>query len=267
MAITNKSTVEDINRTTLSTQEHNALAILENISEAELNELKKLMDLGIPNVIGSTTLSHFLKFVEEHDLDLSEAGVNAFKDRHKLGNTGVVKGVIGAQTAGVYYEQLIHKVTPTISTDGVRQINRSGLHLIKEFEGLAKKIGKDRVVAYSDSVRVATIGYGHTKNVYLGMTISYQQAEEFLKQDLKVAESGVSSLVKVELNDNQFAALVSFVFNLGIAAFSHSTLLRDLNAKNYNAAAEQFLRWNHAGHKILPGLTRRRRAERQLFLS
>ena len=149
----------------------------------------------------------------------------------------------------------------------VRQINQAGLDLIKEFEGLAKKIDRDRVAAYLDSVGVPTIGYGHTKNVHMGMTISYQEAEELLKQDLEPAESAVSSWVKVDLNDNQFAALVSLVFNVGKATFSHSRLLRDLNDKNYNAAAEQFLRFNHAGDKVLPGLTKRRRAERQLFLS
>ena len=268
MTAIEKPQVESINLTTLSTEEQNALAILENLPVAEVNHLKNLMELTVPDVIGPTTLSGFLKFAQEHDLDLSEAGVNAFKDQHQLGNTGAVKGVIGAQTAQVYYEQLTHKATPIItSSGGVRQINQAGLHLIEEFEGLSKKLADGRITAYLDSVGVPTIGYGHTKNVHLGLVITCQQAEEFLAQDLRVAESGVNHLVKVSLNDNQFAALVSFVFNLGTGAFSRSTLLRDLNAGNYSAAADQFLRWNRAGGRVLSGLTRRRQAERKLFLS
>ena len=146
------------------------------------------------------------------------------------------------------------------SSGVVRQINQAGKKLIEEFEGL-------RLTAYKDSRDIPTIGYGHTKNVHLGLTITKQQAEEFLSQDLRVAEAGVQDHVKVSLNDNQFAALVSFVFNLGAGNLASSTLLRELNAGNYQAAADQFPRWDHAGKSVLPGLKRRREAERKLFLS
>ena len=73
------------------------------------------------------------------------------------------------------------------------------MHLIEEFEGL-------RLTAYLDSVGVPTIGYGHTKNVHLGLVVTCQQAEEFLSQDLRIAETAVNHLVKVSLNDNQFSA-------------------------------------------------------------
>ncbi|MGB5637096.1 MAG: lysozyme [Waterburya sp.] len=268
MTVMEKARVESINPTNLSTEEHNALAILESLPVAEVDQLKNLMELTVSDVIGPTTLSEFLKFAQKHNLDLSEAGVNAFKDQHRLGNTGAVQGVIGAQTAQVYYEQLTEKATPTIpSSGGVRQINQAGLHLIEEFEGLSKKLADGRIAAYLDCVGVPTIGYGHTKNVHPGMIITRQQAEEFLNQDLRVAEAGVEHLVKVSLNDNQFAALISFAFNLGTGALAHSTLLCDLNAENYQAAADQFLRWNRAGGRVLSGLTRRREAERKLFLS
>ncbi len=268
MTVIEKARVESINLTTLSTEEQNALAILENLPVAEVNHLKNLMELTVPDVIGPTTLSNFLKFAQKHDLDLSEAGVNTFKDQHKLGNTGAVKGVIGAQTAQVYYEQLIQKATPKVSSSGgCRQINQTGVHLIEEFEGLSKKLADGRIAAYLDCVGVPTIGYGHTKNVHPGLIITQEQAEEFLHQDLRVAEAGVQHLVKVSLNDNQFAALVSFTFNLGTGALAQSTLLHDLNAGNYSAAADQFLRWNHAGGQVVAGLTRRRQAERKLFLS
>lgn len=268
MTVMEKARVEGIDLTTLSAEEQNALLILENLPIAEVEHLKNMMELTVPDVIGSTTLSEFLKFAQKHHLDLSEAGVNTFKEQHQLGNTGAVKGVIGAQTAQVYYEQLTQKATPEVSTSGeVRQINQAGLHLIEEFEGLSKKLADGRIAAYLDCVGVPTIGYGHTKNVHPGLIITRQQAEEFLNQDLRVAEAGVQHLVKVSLNDNQFAALVSFGFNLGTGALAHSTLLRDLNSGNYQAAAAQFLRWNRAGGRVLSGLTRRREAERKLFLS
>lgn len=140
-----------------------------------------------------------------------------------------------------------------------RLINQEGLDLIKSFEGL-------RTSAYRDSVGVPTIGYGHTKGVKMGQTISETQAEQFLREDLADAEAGVEKWVKVPLSDNEFAALVSFTFNLGVGSLSKSTLLRKLNADKRNEAAVEFLKWNRAGGKVLEGLTRRRKAEHDLFL-
>ncbi len=264
--------IEGIPVSSLSIEEHNALAILENLPIAEVDRLKNLMNLNTPGVIGMTTLQKFGQLCKEHGFDLSEAGVNTFKDEHKLGNTGAVKGVIGPQTAQVYYHAIVEQATPKsapapATADGVRQINEAGLHLIEEFEGLARQLPDGRIAAYRDAVGVPTIGYGHTHGVYMGEVVTREQAQEFLKEDLRQAEAAVTQLVKVPLNDNQFAALVSFVFNLGAGALSHSTLLRELNAKNYQGAANQFLLWTHAGGRVLPGLVRRRRAERQLFLS
>ncbi len=262
--------IEGIPVSSLSTEEHNALAILENLPIAQVDRLKNLMDLNTTGVIGMTTLQKFLQLCQEHGFDLSEAGVNTFKDKHKLGNTGAVKGVIGPQTADVYYHAIVDQATPKSEpaiADGARQINEAGLHLIEEFEGLARQLPDGRIAAYRDAVGVPTIGYGHTHGVYIGEVVTREQAQEFLKEDLRQAEGAVSRLVKVPLNDNQFAALVSFVFNLGAGALAHSTLLRELNARNYQGAANQFLLWTHAGGRVLAGLVRRRRAERQLFLS
>lgn len=139
------------------------------------------------------------------------------------------------------------------------KINNLGLKLIKDFEGL-------RLTAYQDSVGVWTIGYGSTLNINRGMVISEKEAEQRLLEDLRIAESDVNRLVKVSLTSNQFSALVSFVFNLGGSAFADSTLLRLLNAGKYKEAADQLLRWNKAGKTELEGLTRRRKAERELFL-
>lgn len=135
-----------------------------------------------------------------------------------------------------------------------------GLALTEQFEGL-------RLAAYQDSVGVWTIGYGHTgADVHPGLTITQQQASTLLLKDVASAVADVNRLVTVPLTQNQFDALVDFVFNAGGGSFSTSTLLRDLNAGNYAAAAAQFPRWVHAGNQILPGLVARRKAEQTLFL-
>jgi len=145
------------------------------------------------------------------------------------------------------------------SRTSTRNIKQSGIELIKSFEGLELK-------AYQDSVRVWTIGYGHTKTAKVGMTITNAQAEDLLKGDLDKFEMAVEDAVKVSLNDDQFAALVSFAFNLGPRNLNKSTLLRLLNSGNSQGAADEFPKWNKAGGQVLKGLTRRRNAERALFL-
>ncbi|MFZ5131411.1 lysozyme [Enterobacter roggenkampii] len=145
------------------------------------------------------------------------------------------------------------------------QTSDKGIALLKEFEGC-------KLTAYQDSVGVWTIGYGWTqpvdgKPIRAGMTINQETAERLLKTGLVSYESDVSRLVKVGLTQGQFDALVSFTYNLGSRSLSTSTLLRKLNAGDYAGAADEFLRWNKAGGKVLNGLTRRREAERALFLS
>jgi lysozyme len=138
------------------------------------------------------------------------------------------------------------------------QINEAGRKLIKSFESL-------RLEAYQDSVSVWTIGWGHIKGVKKGDICSQQQAEIWLTEDLTEAEASVERVVKVKLNGNEFGALVSFVFNLGVGSLKKSTLLKLLNAGDFNGAALEFKKWNKAGGKVLTGLTRRRTAEAQLF--
>jgi lysozyme len=141
------------------------------------------------------------------------------------------------------------------------QVSPRGRALIEKFEGL-------RLTAYQDMVGVWTIGYGHTgRDVKAGMTITQQQAEQLLINDLAQFERGVNDLVTVQINQNQFDALVSFSYNLGVGALQKSTLLRLLNAGSYQPAADEFPRWNRAGGNVVAGLARRRYAERQLFLT
>ncbi|ECY9928067.1 lysozyme [Salmonella enterica subsp. enterica] len=122
------------------------------------------------------------------------------------------------------------------------------------------------LAAYQDGGGVWTIGYGHTRGVKQGQVINHEQADEFLDSDLRQVESCISERVTVALNQNQFDALVSFVFNVGRQAFSDSTLLKKLNEGNYRAAADQFTRWVYDNDKFVQGLYNRRVAERDLFL-
>ncbi|MEG7663762.1 lysozyme [Hafnia paralvei] len=143
--------------------------------------------------------------------------------------------------------------------------SENGINLIKKFEGC-------RLTAYQDSVGVWTIGYGWTqpvdgKPVGKGMTITQQKADDLLKQGVIQYEAGVHGLVTVPLNQNQYDALVDFAYNLGVNALKGSTLLKKLNAGDYAGAANEFTKWNKAGGKELAGLTRRREAEKSLFLS
>ena len=138
-------------------------------------------------------------------------------------------------------------------------ISSKGLDLIKSFEGCELK-------AYTCPAGVLTIGYGHTgPAVHAGMEICCAEAEELLKTDLIKFERVVDNYVTVPIKQCQFDALVSFTYNCGGDAFKNSTLLRLLNAKDYEGAAGQFGRWVNGSDGPLPGLIRRREAEEELF--
>lgn len=133
-----------------------------------------------------------------------------------------------------------------------------GLHLTEQFEGC-------KLQAYTDQVGVWTIGYGHTHGVSPSMTCTQAQAEAWLAEDVQSAENSVNRLVSVPLEQNEFDALVDFVFNLGARAFEQSTMLVMLNLGDREGSAKQFERWDMAGGKHIAGLLRRRLAERDLF--
>jgi lysozyme len=144
-------------------------------------------------------------------------------------------------------------------------ISEAGFDLIKSFEGL-------RLKAYYCPAGVLTIGYGHTSaagspRVVEGMTITAAQADEILRRDMEKYADAVRRLVKVQLNQSQFDALVSFTFNLGADALRKSTLLKRLNAGKYDAAPAELMKWTRAGGKELEGLVRRRRAEAAMWRS
>jgi lysozyme len=137
--------------------------------------------------------------------------------------------------------------------------SQNGLALTEQFEGCS-------LSAYQDQVGVWTIGYGHTgAGVYAGLMITQAQAQALLLSDVAASASFVNQAVLVALVQDEFDALVDFVFNLGRGAFAGSTLLRDLNASNFSAAAAQFDLWDNAGGQVVAGLLRRREAEESLF--
>ncbi|MFW1840914.1 lysozyme [Acinetobacter gyllenbergii] len=158
----------------------------------------------------------------------------------------------------------LNKVVDGLLPDQGKATSRVGIDLITSFEDL-------RLDAYDDGVGVWTIGYGTTIypngiKVKKGDVCTLDQAKAYFAFDLKRFERAVNSSVKVTINQNQFDALVSLAYNIGQTAFSKSTLLKKLNAKDYQGAADQFPEWNKGGGKVMKGLVRRRAAERALFL-
>jgi lysozyme len=141
-----------------------------------------------------------------------------------------------------------------------RTTNQAGIDLIKSFEGLETE-------SYKDIVGIWTIGYGSTgSDIGPGMKWTPEQCEARMKKDLEQFEKGLEACISVPVTDNQFSAIVSLAYNVGINGVKKSTLIKLLNSKDYSGAAEQFLRWNKAGGKEVAGLTRRRAAEKELFL-
>lgn len=142
------------------------------------------------------------------------------------------------------------------------EISEDGLDLIKRYEGYSDK-------AYPDPGTGAspwTIGYGHTRGVRPGMTCTREQAAVWLLEDVESASRAVQDYVAVPLTQGQFDALVSFIYNVGVHNFNTSTLLKKINAGDFEGAANEFTRWNRASGQVLAGLTRRREAEKRMFL-
>lgn len=135
------------------------------------------------------------------------------------------------------------------------------VELVKKWEGL-------KLDAYQDVAGVWTIGYGSTgPHVKPGMRIGPKRAEELLEEDLSRFVKAVDEKVTVPIDGHQRAALISLAFNIGVGAFSKSTLLRKLNAGDYLGAANEFPKWRKAGGQVIRGLVRRREDERALFMT
>ena len=160
-----------------------------------------------------------------------------------------------------------------METESLTAMSEHGLELIKQWEGFKPDV-------YKDSAGLPTIGVGHliTKSqqttgeiVIGGLPVQYangltgQQVLDLLSQDVQPAEQAVNNGVKVALDQNQFDALVSFTFNVGVGAFTSSTLLKVLNQSQYDGVPDQLRRWNKAGGKVVQGLVNRRENEVKLW--
>jgi len=139
-------------------------------------------------------------------------------------------------------------------------LGSAGESLIKSFESL-------KLTAYPDQKGVPTIAWGHTEGVTLGDTCTREQAEIWFHEDTQTATAAVDTSIHTNITQNQFDALVSFTFNVGVGAEAHSTLVKKINARDFVGAAAEFLRWDHIDGVPDAGLLRRREAERALFLA
>lgn len=146
------------------------------------------------------------------------------------------------------------------------KISDEGLRLIKSFEGYHTRLKDGSCAAYLCPAGVATIGFGCTEGVKLGMVWSEAEAEAALLREIAKFEDAVSRNVTVEINQNEFDAMVSLAYNIGAAAFGRSTVLRRLNKGDRAGAAKAFNLWNKGGGRVLAGLVSRRMRESALFL-
>lgn len=148
------------------------------------------------------------------------------------------------------------------------KISKNGINLIKEFEGYHDELPDGRCQAYLDKLAdppVWTIGWGCTEGVKKGMVWTRKQAEEALMKEIRKHEENVKKHIKVDLNQNEFDALVSFSYNVGLSPKKTPTLINRVNARDWDGAAEAFLLYNKSGGKKRAGLVRRREAEKRLF--
>ena len=226
-----------------------------------LSKVKSSDDTSVPDWYQVTTPDGRQGYVAAQsnlvqvDSSIANFGNGSNTSGNSGGNTSGNSG--GIQSGGTSSNTTPRPTGGSGSSDG--NINSKGLNVVKSFEGL-------RLDSYLDPVGVWTIGYGTTSGIRGGMHITQSQAESYLKQDLDRFEQAVKSAVKVSLNSDQFSALVSFAYNVGEGALDSSTLLRKLNQGDYQGAASEFARWNKGDGVELPGLTRRRSAEKALFL-
>ena len=196
----------------------------------------------------------------------SELSATLEQDAHQELNAIANESLVTAVLEGKLKPEI--KPEPKLPQVSPSDVSNGAIALVKEFEGF-------RAAAYLDTDGTPVIGYGQSRvegrRVRLGDYISYPAADTSLRTELKTIQQEILSVVKVELNSNQLGAISSLAFNTGFHAIKKSTLVRKLNQKDYEGAADEFLRWDKAniGGRLvkMPGLSRRRGRERQLFLT
>lgn len=139
------------------------------------------------------------------------------------------------------------------------KLNDQGIDLIKKFEGC-------RLDAYLDVAGIPTIGWGTVgTDIHLGLSWTQEDCDKILIADLDHVQSQVKKVLQVDLTDNEFSAICSLIYNIGIGNFKKSTLLDCLNEREWDLAAAEFPKWDHAGGRVVAGLLKRRMAEKELF--
>ncbi|OTG81891.1 lysozyme [Acinetobacter sp. ANC 4558] len=186
-----------------------------------------------------------------------------FDQLRKMSGGKLTQKQVNATDKLISFDQ--HAVNDMLGIIDQKTVSDFGINLICGFEG-------KRLAAYDDGVGVWTIGFGTTiypngQKVKKGDTCTEIQAKQYMQNDLKKFEHIVNEAVTVQLNQNQFDALVSLTYNIGSGAFEKSTLLKKLNTGDYQGAADNFDRWVNAGGKRLQGLVNRRAKEKELFLN
>lgn len=146
------------------------------------------------------------------------------------------------------------------------KLSDEGLRLIKSFEGYHTRLKDGSCTAYLCPAGVPTLGYGCTEGIKLGMVWTQEQAEEALRREIAKFENAVTKSVTVDINQNEFDSMVSLAYNIGVAGFQRSSILRRLNKGDRKGAALAFHLWNQGGGRVLPGLVSRRAREAALFL-
>lgn len=145
------------------------------------------------------------------------------------------------------------------------KISKNAVNLVKEFEGYHKRLPNGDCTTYVCPAGVLTLGYGSTTGFKKGDVWTHAKAVSELKKTLEEFAGKVADLLTVEVNQNQFDALASFAYNVGVGAVSRSTLLKRVNAGDFEAAAKEFAKWNKGGGRVLSGLVTRRAREAELF--
>lgn len=145
-------------------------------------------------------------------------------------------------------------------------LSDEGIRLIKSFEGYHRALPDGRCVAYRCPAGVWTLGWGCTEGIREGMVWTESDAEEALRRELSQFEAGVNRLVTADINQNQYDALVSFAYNVGLGGLQRSTVLKRVNSRDFSKVPAALAMWNKGGGKVLPGLVARRQREGALFM-
>ena len=187
-----------------------------------------------------------------------------------------VDGIPGHQTADAVMDALGWEFSEAApDTPEATFVNEAGLELMRHFESCLKPIGNDQFTAYPDpgyGWQVPTIGWGTTvypngQKVKKGDVITQDQADRLFDWEIQDDAKKLRPLIDVALTNDQYSAITSFAYNVGVGAFKRSTLRRKLNSGDFAGAAREFRKWNKSNGRVLAGLTRRRLSEERLFKS